>query len=99
MLRVPLRLSASWISMSGLTPGVTRRKTFISASSPKATEELLCSPLNSVEWVDEVELVLAGAVEGEPRVGDVGARTAVGRDRRWNCSSQTWVASRSCIAS
>ena len=37
--------------MSGLTPGVTRRKTFISESSPKATEEFDCSPLNSVEWV------------------------------------------------
>src|SRR5438046_3041086 len=35
--------------MSGLTPGVTLRNTFISASSPKATEELDCSPLNSVE--------------------------------------------------
>ena len=36
-------------SMSGFTPGVTLRNTFISASSPKATEELDCSPLNSVE--------------------------------------------------
>ena len=82
--------------MSGLTPGVTRRKTFISASSPKATEELLCSPLNSVEWVDEVQVVLAGAVEGEPR------RTVVrppSGGPSWNSSSQTWVASRSCSAS
>ena len=36
--------------MSGLRPGVTRRKTLSRLSSPKATEELLCSPLNSVEW-------------------------------------------------
>ncbi len=36
--------------MSGLTPGVTLRKTFISESSPKATEELDCSPLKRVEW-------------------------------------------------
>ena len=33
----------------GSRPGVTLRNTFISASSPKATEELDCSPLNSVE--------------------------------------------------
>ncbi len=38
-----------WIAMSGFTPGVTLRKTFINASSPKATEELDCSPENSVE--------------------------------------------------
>ncbi len=42
-------VSARWISMSGLRPGVTRRKTLSRLSSPKATEELLCSPLNSVE--------------------------------------------------
>ena len=35
--------------MSGLRPGVTLRKTFIRLSSPNATEELLCSPLNSDE--------------------------------------------------
>src|SRR3954466_4175321 len=35
--------------MSGFTPGVTFRNTFISASSPNATEELDCSPLNSVD--------------------------------------------------
>ena len=35
--------------MSGFTPGVTLRKTFISESSPKATDELDCSPENSVE--------------------------------------------------
>ncbi len=35
--------------MSGFTPGVILRKTFIRESSPKATEEFDCSPLNSVE--------------------------------------------------
>ncbi len=47
--RSPARVSTSCTAMSGLTPGVTLRNTFISASSPKATEELDCSPLNSVE--------------------------------------------------
>jgi hypothetical protein len=43
------RVSASWISMSGFGPGVTFRNTFIRASSPKRTEELLCSPENNEE--------------------------------------------------
>ena len=60
--------------MSGLMPGVTLRKTFISASSPKATEELDCSPLNSVEWAVEVELVARQPMELQRRVtsGGVG---------------------------
>ena len=43
-------MSTWWIAMSGFTPGVTLRNTFISASSPKATEEFDCSPEKSVEW-------------------------------------------------
>ena len=39
------------MTMSGLRPVLTLRNTFISESSPKATEELLCSPENSVECV------------------------------------------------
>ncbi len=35
--------------MSGLIPGVTLRKTLRIASSPKKTEELDCSPENSVD--------------------------------------------------
>ena len=35
--------------MSGLIPGVTLRNTLRIASSPKKTEELDCSPENSVE--------------------------------------------------
>ena len=42
-------VSSACTVMSGLAPGVTLRNTFISASSPKATEELDCSPENSVE--------------------------------------------------
>ena len=42
---------AAWISMSGLLPGVILRNTFIRLSSPNASEELLCSPENNVEWV------------------------------------------------
>ena len=47
----------------------------------------------------EVQVVLAGAVEGEPGVGDVGARLAVGRDRLLEQLEPGWVASRSCRAS
>ena len=43
-------MSTSWIEMSGLMPGVTLRKILSRASSPNITEELDCSPLNSVEW-------------------------------------------------
>ena len=35
--------------MSGLVPGVTRRKIFSSACSPNATDELDCSPVNGVD--------------------------------------------------
>ena len=60
--------------MSGLTPGVTLRKTFISASSPKATEELDCSPEKSVEWALEVEVVPGQAVEDQQHRGRRGGR-------------------------
>ena len=36
--------------MSGFTPGVTLRNTFSRESSPKASEELDCSPEKRVEW-------------------------------------------------
>ena len=42
--RTPASVSASWISMSGLSPGLILRNTLRSESSPKATEELDCSP-------------------------------------------------------
>ncbi len=42
-------MSTSWIAMSGLVPGVILRNTLRIESSPNATEELDCSPLNSVE--------------------------------------------------
>ena len=35
--------------MSGFTPGVILRNTLSSESSPNATDELDCSPLNRVE--------------------------------------------------
>ncbi len=48
----PARVSTSWTSMSGFLPGVIRRKILSSASSPKATDELLCSPVNGVDCAD-----------------------------------------------
>ncbi len=49
MLWFSASVSASWISMSGLRPGVTLRKTLSRLSSPNTTEVLLCSPLKRVE--------------------------------------------------
>ena len=99
MLRVPLRLSASWISMSGFTPGVIRRKTFISASSPKASEELLCSPLNSVEWVERSRWCSPVRWKVSPESVTWVPGSPSGETACSNSSSQVWVASRSCRAS
>ena len=80
--------------MSGLTPGVTLRNTLSSASSPKASEELDCSPENSVEcasvsrswpgsrWNARSPSVRWSAVEASSKA-----------------RSQPAIASRSCTAS
>ena len=95
MLLVPARVRAAWISMSGFTPGVRRRNTFIRASSPYASEELLCSPLNRVEWVERSRSWVP--VRWNVRPGWVAASSPSAA--AWNASSHTWVASRSCSAS
>ncbi len=46
----------------GVAPGVILRNTFIRLSSPKATEELLCSPENSAD-VLSVQFVAGEPVE------------------------------------
>ena len=99
MWSVPARVSTSWTSMSGLTPGVILRNTFISESSPKATEEFDCSPEKSVEWVVEVELVPAAAggsarpLSSSVRLPPVSSAAAA------NARSHSAIASRSCSAS
>ena len=50
-------MSASWVVMSGLGPGVTLRNSLSTESSPKATEELDCSPVKRVPSAVGVELV------------------------------------------
>ena len=58
--------------MSGFAPGVTRRNSFIRLSSPKTTEELLCSPLSIVDRAstsisgvaDPVEHDVSGCLAG-----------------------------------
>ena len=53
------------MTMSGLRPVLTLRNTFISESSPNATEELLCSPENSVECVSRSRSWPGQPVEGQ----------------------------------
>ena len=83
--------------MSGLTPGVTLRKTFISASSPNATDELDCSPEKSVEWAS-----MSRSWPGSrwnmrsPRTSDGGAGAT---PCRANAASHSAIAWRSCSAS
>ena len=72
----------------GCVPGVILRNTFSSESSPNATEELDCSPVNSVECVVEVELVAREPVEARARP------SAAGCVERARASSA--MASRSC---
>ena len=76
----PARVSTSCTWMSGLTPGVILRKTFISESSPKATDEFDCSPEKSVEWVSRSRSWPAQPVEGQAarQVGPVAAGLARG---------------------
>ena len=82
--------------MSGLTPGVTLRKTFISASSPNATDELDCSPEKSVEWAS-----MSRSWPGSrwnmrsPRTSTAASVDAV----RANAASHSAIAWRSCRAS
>ena len=85
--------------MSGFTPGVIRRKSFISESSPKATEELLCSPLNRVEWVARSSSCSPVRWKVSPESVTWVPGPPSGGTAFSNSSSQTWVASRSCIAS
>ena len=78
--------------MSGFTPGVTLRKTFISESSPKATEEFDCSPENSVECAVEVEVVPGQRWKSSsPREVLAGGAA--------NARSHSAIDSRSCSAS
>ena len=74
--------------MSGLVPGVILRNTFISESSPNATEEFDCSPLNRVEWVSR-----SSSWPGS-RWNSSGPSGGASNER-----SQQAIASRSCTAS
>ena len=80
--------------MSGLTPGVTLRKTFISASSPKATDELDCSPENSVECASRSSVVAGQPVEPQP-VGSTTVRLPAASKARCHSAiaSRSWSAS------
>ena len=67
--------------MSGLIPGVTLRNTLRIASSPKKTEELDCSPENSVERGLGVEVVAGHPVEGQRAVLLLGEASQPGPHR------------------
>ena len=74
--------------MSGFVPGVTRRKILSSACSPKATEELDCSPVNGVECA----VVSSGSPGSRWKAS--GPSGGKAKARRYAA-----IASRSCTAS
>ena len=94
----PDRVSTSWTLMSGFTPGVILRNTFIRQSSPNATDEFDCSPENSVECVSRSRSWPGSRWKRSPLASSCRlpplSPSAASKDR-----SQRSIASRSCRAS
>ena len=97
----PARVSTSWMETSGLIPGVTLRKTLSRESSPNITEELDCSPLNSVEWASRSSSC-PGSRWNTSSPSVVGPRSVTGPSSvtpAANARSRCAIASRSWTAS